>query len=659
MSSTPIIYREHRVIFGQERRKLTNQLKAGIKPRQIINVQSMDKPPVVAPPISVVESISAAVTSSYTCPPATPLLAPTHVPMLSAMPQQQIQSSNLILPKDLYNLQQKIRADDNKPTHPASIERARSFPDLVVIDTTYKVNHNGMPLVNIIGIDNLTADHYRECSLRSYYIGSAVVANEKTLSYVWVLQQLRDVVWTNESESKPRLFLTDDDGALTAALQLKFPDVPHVLCNWHIRNNFCKKVLQHVSKNGEKEEEQYKAIISAVDDMLWKRRTEEFDDAVKEYKAKALEACPDNEEGAADIIGYLNNTMLPYKQRWAGPWVESHKNFAARSTQRIEGFHSTLKTILESAGRMLHTFKSLHNCLHGFAQRAKVQQEYENLFSWVIKDNATPGDNRLHKQVGHLHVPVLKKPSIETIEEQVFEADDLEILNQYQEMKSNIVSAYMHCESNQQWKELIDSINSSLAKFSPPSIDKLLLPKSVKHKGRPKKSLGSRLPTGLEYAEDKAKEEQKKKKENDKQEQENEKKDDQKKKKKPLSPRSQPSDLYPNKRPKQKQLNLHPDIPPENTLERIEIVDDGWCGFPSLAYIIYKDQEKYIQVKEKMYEYVLQNADLCCTYICLGYDTIYNDLLKRMAYGVEPKLPEGTFCRRQYWLDAAQDLQVA
>ena len=60
------------------------------------------------------------------------------------------------------------------------------------------------------------------------------------------------------------------------------------------------------------------------------------------------------------------NSMLPYKQRWAGPWVESHKNFAARSTQRIEGFHSTLKTILESAGRMLHTFKSLHNCLHGF-----------------------------------------------------------------------------------------------------------------------------------------------------------------------------------------------------------------------------------------------------------------------------------------------------
>ena len=89
---------------------------------------------------------------------------------------------------------------------------------------------------------------------------------------------------------KPGLFLTDDDGALTAALQLKFPNVPHVRCNWHIRNNFCTRVLQHVSRNGE--EDTYQEIISAVDNMLWKRRTGEFDDAVKEYEAKVLKHVP-------------------------------------------------------------------------------------------------------------------------------------------------------------------------------------------------------------------------------------------------------------------------------------------------------------------------------------------------------------------------------
>ena len=40
-------------------------------------------------------------------------------------------------------------------THPRSIERARAFPDVIVIDTTYKTNVNRMPLTHIVGIDNL------------------------------------------------------------------------------------------------------------------------------------------------------------------------------------------------------------------------------------------------------------------------------------------------------------------------------------------------------------------------------------------------------------------------------------------------------------------------------------------------------------------------
>ena len=142
------------------------------------------------------------------------------------------------MPKDLYNLQQKIWGDVNKlgnyeemaliynllgcngyitryntdntktyinaifTTNPMCIERARIFPEVVVLDTTNKVDHNGMPLVNIVGIDNLTADHYRERSLRSYYIGSAVAANEETVSYTRILQQLLYMIWTGESQSE-------------------------------------------------------------------------------------------------------------------------------------------------------------------------------------------------------------------------------------------------------------------------------------------------------------------------------------------------------------------------------------------------------------------------------------------------------------------------
>ena len=78
---------------------MTNQLKAGIKSRQIMNIQLMDEPPVVGPPISAV-SISLVVkptTSSmqqYIHPPTTHGLAPTHVPVLSPKSRQYLQKAN-------------------------------------------------------------------------------------------------------------------------------------------------------------------------------------------------------------------------------------------------------------------------------------------------------------------------------------------------------------------------------------------------------------------------------------------------------------------------------------------------------------------------------------------------------------------------------------
>ena len=90
----------------------------------------------------------------------------------------------------------------------------------------------------------------------------------------------------------------------------------------------------------------------------------------------------------------------------------------------------------------------------------------------------------------------------------------------------------------------------------------------------------------------------------------------------------------------------------------------GWCDFYILSHVMYKDQEKYIEVKEQMYQYVVWNTDICRTYISQGFDTIYDDSLKKDGIGVLSRNyvdapPRLFFCRRKHWLDAAQDLQVA
>ena len=80
----------------------------------------------------------------------------------------------------------------------------------------------------------------------------------------------------------------------------------------------------------------------------------------------------------------------------------------------------------------------------------------------------------------------------------------------YQEMKEKITSAYISCQNNQQRQDLIGAIDSVLKKLSPVPIENLVLPKSVKTKGRPpKKAIGSRIPSSWEKSEKEAKEKQK------------------------------------------------------------------------------------------------------------------------------------------------------
>ena len=183
-------------------------------------------------------------------------------------------------------------------THKTSIERATRFPHVIIIDATYKTAINRMPLVNIVGIDNISSS--QSCSpLRSFYIGSALVTNEKEASYEWMLRQLQSVVF-DKANVNPGIFVTDDDKALGAALRIVYPNVPYTLCAWHIRKNFEKNTsgcFIHGSDD-------YIELSGAIDTMLWSRNIEDFNNSVATYR-KLINKTKKSKELNAYIDGYI------------------------------------------------------------------------------------------------------------------------------------------------------------------------------------------------------------------------------------------------------------------------------------------------------------------------------------------------------------------
>ena len=112
--------------------------------------------------------------------------------------------------------------------HPNTKSMIRLFPQVVLMDATYKTNLYDMPLVEVIGI--LPTG-------QNYHIAFIFVSDEKTSSYVWGLTQLR-VLFT-ECGVLPGVYR---ELVAMRAIEEVFPEAAHLLCRRHISKDVHKYV---------------------------------------------------------------------------------------------------------------------------------------------------------------------------------------------------------------------------------------------------------------------------------------------------------------------------------------------------------------------------------------------------------------------------------
>ena len=126
-----------------------------------------------------------------------------------------------------YTLNDENQMENLFFVHPQSFELWRAFPQLLIIDATYKTNVYNMPFVEVVGVTSTS---------KTFLVACAFVVNEKGGTYDWVLLRLNEVVGFN----KVTAILTDRDRALMGACRDVIPDAGHLLCRFHISQNIEK-----------------------------------------------------------------------------------------------------------------------------------------------------------------------------------------------------------------------------------------------------------------------------------------------------------------------------------------------------------------------------------------------------------------------------------
>jgi hypothetical protein len=206
--------------------------------------------------------------------------------------------------------------------HPDSLGYLQAYPELLILDCTYKTNKYGMPLLDMVGVD---------AAQRSFCIAFAFLSGEAEDDYIWALERLKSL-YQQCNASLPSIILTDRCLAVINAATTIFPSTTTLICIWHANKAVlarCQSTFSQIEKWKEFYGFWHKIINSSTEEEYEERLTEFQQEYVTDF---------------LDQVGYIKTIwLIPFKEKLVRAWVDRSTHFGNTATSRVEGIHSLLR----------------------------------------------------------------------------------------------------------------------------------------------------------------------------------------------------------------------------------------------------------------------------------------------------------------------------
>jgi hypothetical protein len=226
-------------------------------------------------------------------------------------------------------------------TNNAMKEDYFKYRDVVLMDSTYKTNKYAFPVVVISGMN-------RERKIIIFAI--AIINNETTDTYSWLLQNFIQLM----DNRHPHLIVTDQDLAMTAALETISPQSRHFICQWHNERNFTKHFAFLSVKNPELRRKLMS--LQSIEDR------DKFNQIIADAKSYLA-------------LNKLNNTLRyihrinEIREKWAVAYQPLIFNAGVLTTSQSESINSFIKKHLNSISEFSAIFEFLNEWERSLSSR--------------------------------------------------------------------------------------------------------------------------------------------------------------------------------------------------------------------------------------------------------------------------------------------------
>ena len=216
-------------------------------------------------------------------------------------------------------------------------ENYEKYGDILLIDTTYNTNFYSAPLVVLSGVGK---------DYKNILFALAIINDEKAETYVYLLEKFKEITPKN-----PILVVSDQDAALTSAIETVFNNVPHRFCNWHVARSL-RRQFGFINN-------QYEELKTRVFGLPYMYSIKKFNNLVTEFE-KFLE-----DQKLEKSLAYFKK-LLTKKQQWARAYYPRIFDADISTTSRVEAWNVCLKTYLNSTSELsdfIHVIENIEkNC---------------------------------------------------------------------------------------------------------------------------------------------------------------------------------------------------------------------------------------------------------------------------------------------------------
>ncbi|XP_026384969.1 uncharacterized protein LOC113280574 [Papaver somniferum] len=277
--------------------------------------------------------------------------------------------------------------------HPECVKLALCFPQVLILDFTYKTNKYEIPLMNVVGHTSTKSP---------FTVVFCFLHDELKESYVWALEQVKLIF---REDALPKVMVTDQEAALMKKFQgiiqpLKLKELEKIVT---LRDGEREVKKKEFRKAYEDNERMCACFHNDWEALTWSITEEVYEENVAKLIANWGVKYP-------EIIIYLRKQFLGTNaHRFVSAFKNHHKHFDNQATSMIESVHYRLNRNLFGC---VDTFFTVFDAMEDYFMRDVIR--IGTLFekSLMMKHDEFPDDKWLQvltHRVSHLCIELIMK----------------------------------------------------------------------------------------------------------------------------------------------------------------------------------------------------------------------------------------------------------